>query len=254
MNDHVSVNRDYWDGMADDWVAAGERLWALDVPQWGIWHTPDERAPLLPEDMTGMTAIELGCGTGYVSGWMVRRGAKVTAIDVSARQLETARKLAHDHGADVSFIEGNAEDTRLPSESFDFAVSEYGAAIWCDPEIWLREAYRLLKTGGRLSFLGSHPMVMIATPESGAAADYGLHRSYRQLGRLDWTKAEVDPGGIEFNRSIESWIRLFHDIGFRVSDYRELYSSPDSHAYVDFVSPEWAREYPSEQVWWLQKE
>lgn len=253
MADHVSVNRAYWDGMADGWVAAGERLWALDVPEWGIWHTPDGRAPLLPADMSGMSAIELGCGTGYVAGWMARRGARVTAIDVSPRQLQTARRLAKEHGAKIDFIEGNAEDTGLAAESFDFAVSEYGAAIWCDPEIWLREAYRLLKPGGRMSFLGNHPLVMVATPESGAAADRTLHRSYRALNKLDWTDAEVEPGGIEFSRSIEGWVRLFRDIGFRVTDYRELYASEDSVAYVEFVTPEWARDYPSEHVWWVQK-
>jgi hypothetical protein len=33
MSDHVTVNRDYWNGMAADWVAAGEHAWASDR-----WH------------------------------------------------------------------------------------------------------------------------------------------------------------------------------------------------------------------------
>lgn len=199
--EHVSINRAHWDAMAGDWVALGERLWARDTPQWGIWSTADANAPLLPDDMAELNAIELGCGTAYVSGWMVRRGAKVTGIDISRRQLETARKLAQWHGVDVTFIEENAEETGLPDASFDFAVSEYGAAIWCDPSLWLKEAHRLLRPGGRLSFLGCHPLMMVATPESGAACDHALHRSYRELDRLDWAEAEVDPGGVEFNLS-----------------------------------------------------
>ena len=47
-------------------------------------------------------------------------------------------------------IEASAEDVPLPSESFDLAVSEYGASIWCDPHRWIPEAHRLLRPGGRL--------------------------------------------------------------------------------------------------------
>lgn len=250
---HVAVNRSYWNGMADEWVRAGERLWACETPQWGIWGTPNTDAPLLPSDMTGLTAIELGCGTGYVSGWMTRRGAQVTAIDISDRQLQTARRLAAEHGADITFLEGNAEDTGLADKSFDFAVSEYGAAIWCDPELWLREAHRLLRPGGRLSFLGNHPLAMVATPLNGDVTQRVFHRSYRDLGRLDWTEVEIDPGGIEFNLPIASWFALFRDVGFRVTDYRELYARDTDQGTSFSTTADWARDYPSEQVWWLEK-
>lgn len=251
--DHVATNLAYWDGMADDWVAAGERLWALDRPEWGIWGTPDDEAPLLPNDMKGLRAIELGCGTGYVSGWMWRRGARVTGIDVSANQLATARRLAQSHGAEVTFLEGNAEATGLPSASFDFVVSEYGAAIWCDPVVWLREAHRLLKPGGRLVFLGNHPLAIAATPMNGAPTDRALHRSYRTLSRIDWTEVEIDPGGVEFNLPLAGWFALFHEIGFAVTDYRELYARDGHKGTVFSIDAEWARDYPSEQVWWLRK-
>lgn len=249
---HASINRDFWNSLAPEYAAYGERLWALTTPEWGIWSTPDHEAPLLPEDMAGLSAIELGCGTAYVSGWMARRGARVTGIDVSEDQLATARRLSAQHQIDVTLIQGDAEKTELPSESFDFAVSEYGAAIWCDPEVWLREAHRLLRKGGKLSFLGSHPMVIVATPENGAPAERKMHRSYRALGRIDWTEVEFEPGGIEFNRTFSDWLALFRDIGFAVTDYREIYAKEGSKD-TFFVSADWAMSFPSEQVWWLKK-
>jgi len=57
----------------------------------------------------------------------------VTGIDNSQRQLETARRLGAEHRLDISWIHGNAEQVPRPDGSYDFAVSEYGAAIWCDP-------------------------------------------------------------------------------------------------------------------------
>lgn len=207
--DHVSINRDIWNADAANWVAAGARLWQAATPEWGSWGVPDAEARLLPEDMAGLEAIELGCGTGYVSGWMARRGARVTAMDVSAAQLATARRLAARHGADITFIEGNAEATGLAAEGFDFAISEYGAAIWCRPEIWLTEAWRLLKPGGRLVFLGNHPLAIVCSPLDGAPCDRRLHRPYRGMWGADWTEVEIEPSGICFNLTISGWLRLF---------------------------------------------
>ena len=250
---HVTVNRDFWNGMAAEWVALGERQWALDTPTWGLWNLPDDHVTLLPADMTGLDAIELGCGNGYVAGWMARRGARVTAIDVSDRQLETARRLAAEHGADITFLEGNAEATGLAGASFDFAVSEYGAAIWCDPRVWLPEAHRLLRPGGRLAFLGNHPLMFVATPLSGDVTDFTFHRPYRDTNRFDWTDAEVEPGGIEFNLTVSAWMALFREVGFEVLDYRELFAPETATGVRGAVTADWAKRYPSEQVWWLKK-
>ena len=65
--EHVLVNRAQWDADAAAWVATGERSWAASEAYWGVWKIPEITVGLLPRDMTGMDAIELGCGTGYVS-------------------------------------------------------------------------------------------------------------------------------------------------------------------------------------------
>ena len=50
---------------------------------------------------------------------------------------------------------GDAEAVPLPDASFDLAISEYGASIWCDPYRWIPEAARLLRPGGVLVFLAN---------------------------------------------------------------------------------------------------
>lgn len=168
LPEHVAANRKYWDGMADDWVEAGERNWTRRTPVWGQWGIPDSELSLLPADMTGMRALELGCGTGYVSAWMARRGASVTGIDNSERQLATATRLSREHGIPLKLIHGNAETVDKPDASFDFAVSEYGAAIWADPYVRIPEAHRLLTPGGGLVFMGTHILAAVCSPVDGS--------------------------------------------------------------------------------------
>jgi SAM-dependent methyltransferase len=254
LPEHVRVNRTTWDADAPDWVAAGERHWASQtLPTWGIWNLPEAELKLLPADMRGMAAIELGCGTGYVSAWMTRRGAAVTAIDNSARQLDTARRLATEHGLAIRWLHGNAEQVPLPDASFDFACSEYGAAIWCDPHVWIPEAHRLLRPGGELVFLGSHPLVLACTPLNGAPTDAALVRDWFGLHRIDWRSVEIDPGGVEFNLPLSAWFALFKRTGFEVLDYLEL-QAPDPCAAQAFgATAAWSHRYPAEPVWKLRK-
>src|ERR671913_179427 len=98
--------------MAADWVEQGRRSWEATEPTWGIWDLPETELRLLPDDLAGMDTIELGCGTGYVSAWLARRGARPVGIDNSAKQLETADRLQEEHGIVFPLVHGNAE--RVP--------------------------------------------------------------------------------------------------------------------------------------------
>lgn len=136
------------------------------------------------------TCVRTGrTGTAWpVSGWMARRGATVVGIDNSLKQLETTQGLAIEHASEITWIHGDAERVPCPNSSFDSAISEYGAAIWCDPVAWIPEAHRILRPGGHLVFLGTHPLAIVCTPLNGAKSDAHLHRSYFDLGRIDWRK------------------------------------------------------------------
>ncbi len=151
LPEHVATNRAFWDVLADKFVDSGRRNWESEEPLWGIFSVPESEVGLLPEEIEGRDAIELGCGTGYVSAWLARRGAGPVAIDNSARQLETARAFQQEFGIDFPLLHGDAEHVPYPDASFDLAISEYGASIWCDPYAWIPEAARLLRPGGELS-------------------------------------------------------------------------------------------------------
>ena len=252
---HVAENRRHWDTTADRWVASGERAWAQSTPTWGIWGISNDDLPLLPKSLEGQRVIELGCGTGYCSAWMRRRNASVYAIENSAEQLVTAQRLADMYEVnDIEWVHGDAEAVPQPDESFDFALSEYGAAIWCEPRAWLTEAFRLLRPGGQLVFLGHHPFAMVCSAPAGdGPVGRRRERPYFGLHHLDWTDALEDPGGIEFNMPVGEWFALFSDIGFAVENYIEVQAPELVEGTRFWIPADWSRDFPSEQVWFLRK-
>jgi SAM-dependent methyltransferase len=252
LPDHVRRNRAEWDRWAADYVANGERSWRLRPGDetWGIWDIPEATLHLLPDDLDGLDTIELGCGTGYISAWLARRGARPVGIDNSEAQLATARRLQAEHAIDFPLIHGNAENVPLPDASFDLAISEYGASIWADPYRWVPEAARLLRPGGRLIFLVNGTILTLASPDTEEEpATERLVRPYFGLHRLEWDEDD----SVSFYLGYGDWIRLLRANDFEVEDLLELQPAEDASTTYPFVTLEWARRWPSEEVWKARK-
>ena len=250
LPEHVQRNRALWDVWATKYVAPAERHWAQEPPTWGIWGVPEAEVRMLPDDLAGKDAIELGCGSAYISAWMARRGARVVGIDNSEAQLATAHRMQREHGLDFPLLHGNAEAVPYPDGSFDFAISEYGACIWADPYLWVPEAARLLRPGGRLVFLvNSFLLVLCMPPEDDVAATDRLLRPAFDLCRIEW------PGdqGINFYPSHGDWIRLLRRSGFEIEDLVEVRPSEEASTRYPFVTQDWARQWPSEEIWKVRK-
>jgi len=235
----TKANAEYTDGSAHD-------DWAREEITWGMARACESELHVLP-DVTGKDVVELGCGTGYFGAWLKRRGARrFVGVDVTPAQLETARRMNEEFGLGLEFVEANAEQTGLPGESFDLAVSLYGASIWCDPYKWIPEAARLLRPGGELVFLRNSTLAILCTTEEGPTAET-LQRPQRGLHRLEW---EPPDEGVEFQLGHGDWVRLLRANGFELLDLVELFAdeaTPD-HTYYTF-SREWAEKWPFEEIW-----
>src|ERR1700732_838679 len=213
--DHVPRNRAAWDRGAAEYAGPGLRGWAQPEPTWGIWHIPEARAGVLPADLEGRDSIELGCGTGYVSAWLARRGARPVGLDNSPAQLATARQLQDRFGLRFPLFQANAEQAPFADASFDLAISEYGASIWCDPYVWIPEAARLLRPGGQLIFLVNSVLMMLTIPdEEGLPAGERLLRPYFGMHRFEWP----DDNSVELHLSHGDMIRLLRRCGLAVED------------------------------------
>ena len=248
--DHVGRNRAAWDRWAAEYAGPGLRLWAAAEPTWGIWNISEARAGVLPVYLEGRDSIELGCGTGYVSARLARRGARTVGLDNSAAQLATARQLQDRFGLRFPLIHASAEQAPLADGRFDLAISEYGASIWCDPYAWIPEAARLLRPGGQLIFLVNSALLMLAVPDDDdQPATDRLQRPYFGRHRFEWP----DDESVEFHLGHGDMIRLLRGSGLEVEDLLELRPEPDAATRYPFVTLEWARQWPCEEVWKARK-
>jgi SAM-dependent methyltransferase len=247
--DHVLRNREMWNDFAREFVEPGHEAWASADPTWGTWGVPEAEVGML-EDVDGLDAIELGCGTAYVSAWLARRGARPVGLDNSPVQLATARRFQDEFGLRFPLVHGDAERTPFPDASFDLAISEYGAAIWCDPYAWIPEAARILRPGGRLVFLGNSYLSMICAPlDEDLPTDETLHRDHFGMHRFDWS----DDGSTEFHIPHGEWVRILRSNGFEIEDLLELRVPDGTTKTYKWVPLEWARRWPSEEVWKARK-
>jgi SAM-dependent methyltransferase len=250
LPEHVARNRAYWNDYAEKWVESGREDWEATEPRWGNWRVPEREVGLLPSNLEGVDTIELGCGTGYVSSWLARRGAKPVGIDNSEAQLETARRFQQELGIEFPLLHGNAEEVPYPDASFDVAISEYGASIWADPYRWVPEASRLLRPGGELVFLVNSVFAMLCYPddENEPPGDR-LLRPYFGMHRFEWPEDE----SVEFHLPHGKLIALLRDSGFEVEELIEIQPREDATTRFPGSSLEWSRRWPLEEAWRARK-
>ena len=167
-------------------------------------------------------------------------------MDLTPAQLDSARRCQDHFGLQFPLLEANAEDVPLPDDSFDLAVSEYGACVWCDPQRWVPEAARLLRPGGRLVFLTNSVQVTTCVPENGGPAEDRLLRPQKARTRLRWAG-----GGVEFHPSHGEWIRVLRGSGFDIEALHELYATDNDQTpeYYDIATADWASKWPVEDLW-----
>ncbi len=236
--DWTRANAEYTDPSA-------QRAWANAEVTWGIWGVPEDELGALG-DVDGLDVVELGCGTAYFAARLARRGARAVGVDPTPAQLATARRMQEETGIEFPLVEAPAESVPLADASFDLAVSEYGASLWAVPELWVVEAFRLLRPGGRLVFLTNSPLVTLCAPDEGPATE-ALQRPQFGLYRVEWPGSQ----GVEYHLSHGGWIRVLRNAGFVVEALHELQvpAGADEHAYYDVATVAWARQWPAEDIW-----
>ena len=106
------------------------------------------RAGIRPADRI----LDLACGTGDVTFMVAARAWKgdVVGLDINAEMLAVAEQRRPPGMEHVTFVKGDAGALDLPSDSFDMVTCVYAGRGFPSWPAVIKEAYRVLKPGGRL--------------------------------------------------------------------------------------------------------
>jgi len=169
--------------------------------------------------------IDLCCGTGDMSILLARymkNSDNITGIDSASKALLVAKERSKKNYSSINWINGDALETNLPLHQFDGLLMAYGLRNLSNYETGLREAFRILKPGGRagildfrsfqrISIQGLFQKFYLSIYVVPIASAFGLRKEYSYI-----KKSLVNfPSGAE-------QIDLALSVGFKKAEYKTL--------------------------------
>lgn len=117
-------------------------------------------------ELEGKTAVEVGCGPGAGSAYLARecRPASLTGIDLSDGMIDWCH--AHHKATNLSFLQGDAMDLPLSSESVDVVLNLESSHCYPSREKFFSEVVRVLRPGGTFLFADALPVGSVEGPDT----------------------------------------------------------------------------------------
>jgi SAM-dependent methyltransferase len=225
------ASRAWWDADADDYLAEHAR----DIGDADFVWCPEglrEADAGLLGDVRGARVLEIGCGSAPCSRWLRAHGARAVALDLSGGMLRHAAELNTSTGIAVPLVQAGAERLPFADESFDVLCSAFGAVPFvAEPVTVMREAFRVLRPGGRWVFAVNHPMRWMFSDDPGPG---GLTVTQSYFDRTPYV--EVD------DEDRATYVEHHRTLGDRIRDVTAAGLVLD-----DLVEPEWPE--GRERVW-----
>lgn len=204
--------RAQWTESARAWIETDQVERALVLDPWMLDALGD---------VSGKKVIDIGCGEGRFCRVLSGHGAAVTGVDLTEPLIQRARASG---GEGETYLAGDAEDlSGVPDASFDLAVSYIVLVDLLDYRRSIREAYRVLRPGGRFVVCNVHP-IRSAPIRGGWMEPDGEKRFYLLDDYADEGPREFPWLGRQFvnmHRTLSSYISAFLDAGFALEALHE---------------------------------
>jgi SAM-dependent methyltransferase len=215
--------------------------WNRNAERWdaGYDHDGDETRRYLSDEsllrmlgeVTDRTVLDLGCGNGYLCRKLAHAGGRVTGVDLSDEMLANAEgyERAKPHG--IRYLRSSITDlSALPDESFDAVVSNYVLQDLLEYDKAVHEAYRVLRPGGHVVLVITHPCFScgprewhVRAPDSPRPEEsifFAVDHYFREGAYLldAWDGFTPVP---YFHRPLRAYWRTFRATGFEVDNFDE---------------------------------
>ena len=184
---------------------------------------------MLP-NVNGLWGLDIGCGEGYNTRLLAKRGALMTAIDIAEVFVRHAQQAETDAPLGIDYRVASAVELPFGDATFDFATGFMSLMDVPETDRVLAEAYRVIKPGGFLQFSISHPC--FDTPHRRNLRDAN-HRTYAievgdyfrgREGEIDEWLFKAAPPEVKhglrkfriprFSRTLAQWLNLVIESGF----------------------------------------
>jgi SAM-dependent methyltransferase len=228
----ASDMRDAWDRLSASYQA--DHRIPTDSAHYGPWLPPENELRLLG-DVRSQRILEVGCGGGQCSIAFARQGAVVAGLDLSAAQLDFARRLAATENVTVRFEQGTAEDLSLfGDEEWDIVFSVYTFQYVAHMRRCLAECSRVLRPQGRLVFSLDHPFRDCFFDAEDDAMSIVPTHSYFDNRALRWRWSNRDVTMQSYHHTIGQWSDLLSGAGFQLL---RILEPPASQEMLDAIWP-----------------
>lgn len=146
----MPIDNDYYNRVADTWWDASQPLsmllTGLNPGRFDYFREVLTRR--LQIDPRGITALDIGCGGGFLAEEFARLGCRVTGVDPSVPTLGTARAHARQSGLDIDYVVGVGEQLPVADAGFDLVYCCDVLEHVDDLDRVMAETARALKPGG----------------------------------------------------------------------------------------------------------
>jgi SAM-dependent methyltransferase len=221
-----------WDRYADEYQAThGEFLGDAGF-LWGPEGVREDDLHALG-DVSGCRVLELGCGAGQCSRWVIAHGGQAVGLDVSIRQLQHSRRIDRELGTSVATVCAGAAALPFADASFDIVFSAFGALQFiADADALVTEIARVTRAGGRLAFSVTHPTRWMFPDDPGEGGLVATQSYWDRTPYVEVDDATGETSYVEHHRTLGDWVRALAAAGYRL---------------VDLVEPEWPADH--DRVW-----
>jgi SAM-dependent methyltransferase len=169
---------------------------------------------------SGMTVLDVACGTGNASIAAAELGARVTGLDFSPQLIAIARELGAEANVNVEWLEGDAQSLPFDDDSFDRVISAIGHMFAPDHRRTADELRRVSRKDGRIA-------IACWTPEGSIGA------MFQRLGEIS---APPPPG---FQSPLlwgtEDHVRELLGDGVEFERHDVEFEEPSPASYADFM-------------------
>ena len=219
MNRMHQANRKGWDAASPHWQAMIEER--VDWRKCPTDRTIALRRQELEHlgEVSGKDVVVLGSGDNLVVFTLAGMGARVTSLDISQKQLDTAAERARELGLKITFVRADVVDlSSLKDESFDLVYTGGHVAVWVsDLKTYYSEACRILRAGGMFIVTEYHPFRLIWQDSPN---DLKIESRYFDQGPHEYDRSEDVPGtpagslpSYEFHWTVSDYVTALMNSG-----------------------------------------